>query len=228
MIFADIETQYAANGGLDDIVRMQERCLSECGGDGILSPGDLCVLVAFSIFIEADRPAVSSSPVRLGLATVLVLPGSSFYLVVLMQLRLLRISWFQRHSIPLTSSLDALATLALTLTKLSHFWLRWCIPYSTMAGWLTFDTTPELFDTQFFLEQLLRPRGFHGAELQRGQADSPIEGEIRLMSEASHHGNQIRAPPAPGNRSSITRLTWQLPSVKPWPSLLCSVRTLAV
>ena len=139
MIFADIETQYTANGGLDDIVKMQERCLSECGGDGVLSPGDLCVPVAFSIFIETDWPAASSSPVRLGLATALVLPGFSFYLVVPMQPRQPRISWFQRHSIPLTSSLDALPTLALTLTKLSLFWLRGCIRYSVMAGRLTRD-----------------------------------------------------------------------------------------
>lgn len=40
-----------------------------------------------------------------------------------------------------------------------------------------------MFDTQFFLEELLRPRGFHGTELQRGQADSPIEGEMRIMSD---------------------------------------------
>ena len=44
MTYSEIETLYPANGGLDDIVKMQERCLSECGGDGILSPGDLCVL----------------------------------------------------------------------------------------------------------------------------------------------------------------------------------------
>lgn len=48
MTFSDIETQYPANGGLDDIVMMQERCLSECGGDGIVSPGDLYVWVVSS------------------------------------------------------------------------------------------------------------------------------------------------------------------------------------
>jgi hypothetical protein len=139
MIFADIETQYEANGGLDDIVKMQERCLSECGGGGVLSPGDLCVPVAFSIFIEADWSVASSSLVRLGLPTVLVLRGFSFYLVVPMQPCQPRISWFQHHSIPLTLSLDALATLALALTKLSLFWLRGCIRYPVMAGRLTRD-----------------------------------------------------------------------------------------
>jgi hypothetical protein len=47
-----------------------------------------------------------------------------------------------------------------------------------------FDSTPNIFDTQFYLEELLRARGFHGtAPLQRGQADSPIEGEMRIMSD---------------------------------------------
>ena len=56
MIFADIETQFPANGGLDDIVKMQERCLSECGGHGVLSPGDLCVPAALSLLMGADCP----------------------------------------------------------------------------------------------------------------------------------------------------------------------------
>ena len=127
MTFSDIETQYPANGGLDDIVKMQERCLSECGGAGIVSPGDLCVLVASSTIIEADRSSASSSPARLGLATALVLRGSGFYLAVPMQQRQLGITWFLRRSTRLTSSLHALPTLALTLTKSSRFWHRGCI-----------------------------------------------------------------------------------------------------
>ena len=53
---------------------------------------------------------------------------------------------------------------------------------SSIAG-APFDTTPDMFDTQFYLEELLRSRGFHGDALQRGQADSPIEGEMRIMSD---------------------------------------------
>jgi hypothetical protein len=117
MTFSDIETQYPANGGLDDIVKMQERCLSECGGDGIVSPGDLYVLVVSSTVMKADRTSASSSPVRLGLETVLVLPGFGFYLAVPMQPRQLQKTWFLRRSTPLTSSLHALPTLVLTLTK---------------------------------------------------------------------------------------------------------------
>jgi hypothetical protein len=41
MVFKDIETQYPANGGIDDIVNAQAQFLSQFGG--ILSPGDLWV-----------------------------------------------------------------------------------------------------------------------------------------------------------------------------------------
>jgi hypothetical protein len=42
IIFEDIETQYPANGGVDDIVKAQAQFLSQFGG--VISPGDLCVL----------------------------------------------------------------------------------------------------------------------------------------------------------------------------------------
>lgn len=41
MVFGDIETQYPANGGIDDIVEAQAQFLSQFGGT--ISPGDLCV-----------------------------------------------------------------------------------------------------------------------------------------------------------------------------------------
>jgi hypothetical protein len=41
MIFRDIETQYPANGGINNIVNAQEQFLSQFGG--VISPGDLCV-----------------------------------------------------------------------------------------------------------------------------------------------------------------------------------------
>ena len=41
MVFRDIETQYPANGGIDDIVKAQAQFLSQFGD--VISPGDLCV-----------------------------------------------------------------------------------------------------------------------------------------------------------------------------------------
>ena len=42
MTFGDIELQYPANGGVDDIVMAQAQVLSPFGG--VISPGDLCFL----------------------------------------------------------------------------------------------------------------------------------------------------------------------------------------
>ena len=58
MTFSDIETQYPANGGLDDIVKMQERCLSECGGNGVVSPGDLYVWVVSSTIRKLTKLSI--------------------------------------------------------------------------------------------------------------------------------------------------------------------------
>jgi hypothetical protein len=41
MAFGDIEMQYPANGGIDDIVNAQAQFLSQFGG--VISPGDLYV-----------------------------------------------------------------------------------------------------------------------------------------------------------------------------------------
>lgn len=96
-------------------------------------------MASSSPFIEVDRTSASSSPVRLGLATALVLHGFGFYLAVPMQPRQLRMAWFLRRSTRLTSFLHALLTLASTLTKLSHFWHRRCILCPIMVEWLTRD-----------------------------------------------------------------------------------------
>lgn len=54
MIFEDIETQYPANGGVDDIVKAQAQFLSQFGG--VISPGDLCVLLFYNIHSPASTP----------------------------------------------------------------------------------------------------------------------------------------------------------------------------
>ena len=47
MIFRDIESQYPANARLDDLVKAQAQLLSQFGG--VISPGDLCVLLTTQI-----------------------------------------------------------------------------------------------------------------------------------------------------------------------------------
>ena len=46
-----------------------------------------------------------------------------------------------------------------------------------------FDSTPETFDTQFFIETQLRGVGFPGVGGEQGEVTSPIAGEMRLQSD---------------------------------------------
>ena len=96
MAFGDIELQYPANGGIDDIVNAQAQFLSQFGG--VISPGDLYVSSTITPRMTDSFSTVSNSPVPLALVTVPVLPDYNFSSAVPMQLRLLQITLFPRHS----------------------------------------------------------------------------------------------------------------------------------
>ncbi|RDX40534.1 peroxidase MNP1 [Lentinus brumalis] len=46
-----------------------------------------------------------------------------------------------------------------------------------------FDSTPEIFDTQFFIETQLRGQTFPGVGGEQGEVTSPLRGEMRLQSD---------------------------------------------
>ena len=46
-----------------------------------------------------------------------------------------------------------------------------------------FDSTPNVFDTQFYLETLLKGTAFPGLGLHSGEVKSPYPGEMRLESD---------------------------------------------
>ena len=46
-----------------------------------------------------------------------------------------------------------------------------------------FDSTPEIFDTQFFIETQLRGQTFPGRSGLQGEVTSPLRGEMRLQSD---------------------------------------------
>nr|AZJ17945.1 manganese peroxidase [Irpex lacteus] len=47
-----------------------------------------------------------------------------------------------------------------------------------------FDSTPEVFDSQFFVETQLRGTGFPGTAGNQGEVESPLAGELRLQSDS--------------------------------------------
>ena len=47
-----------------------------------------------------------------------------------------------------------------------------------------FDSTPEEFDTQFFIETQLRGTLFPGTGGNQGEVESPLRGELRLQSDS--------------------------------------------
>jgi len=47
-----------------------------------------------------------------------------------------------------------------------------------------FDSTPGVFDTQFFIETQLRGTSFPGTGGNQGEVESPLKGEIRLQSDS--------------------------------------------
>ncbi|KAI1791272.1 manganase peroxidase [Ganoderma leucocontextum] len=47
-----------------------------------------------------------------------------------------------------------------------------------------FDSTPEVFDTQFFIETQLRGTLFPGTPGNQGEVESPLAGEMRLQSDS--------------------------------------------
>ena len=46
-----------------------------------------------------------------------------------------------------------------------------------------FDSTPGIFDTQFFIETQLKGTSFPGRDTGRGEVSSPLRGEMRLQSD---------------------------------------------
>ncbi|KAF8174493.1 manganese peroxidase 3 [Mycena galopus ATCC 62051] len=66
----------------------------------------------------------------------------------------------------------------------------------TISG-VPFDSTPSVFDTQFFVETQLRGTLFPGTAGNQGEVESPIAGELRLQSDFGLA------------RDSITACLWQ-------------------
>lgn len=169
MVFGDIETQYPANGGIDDIVNAQAQFLSQFGG--IISPGDFIQL--------AGAVGISNCPGAPRLQFLLGRPNAT--------------APAPDNTIPapfdstdtiLARFADAGFESDEVVALLASHSIAASKHIDPSAPGAPFDSTPGVFDTQFFVEVQLRGADVPGAITHKGEADPALEGEIRLQSDA--------------------------------------------
>ncbi|KAJ8473553.1 hypothetical protein ONZ45_g16254 [Pleurotus djamor] len=164
--FADIETKYHANGGIDEIVNAQIPFIAKHN----ISAGDFIQL--------AGAVGVSNCPGS---------PKMSFFL------------GRPEATAPAPDGLvpepfDSVDTILARmgdagLTPVEVVWLL--ASHSVAAADLVdptipgtpFDSTPALFDSQFFIETQLFGTAFPGTAGNEGEVQSPLGGEMRLQSD---------------------------------------------
>ncbi|PPQ65549.1 hypothetical protein CVT26_000506 [Gymnopilus dilepis] len=164
--FNSTETQYAANDGIDDVVARQFPVFLKSG----LSPGDFLHLAA--VLGVGNCPGSPVLPFSFGRPPPLApAPDGTVPL-------------------PTDSVTDILARMAdAGFSTPETIWLL--ASHSVAAAdkidptipRTPFDSTPGTFDTQFYLEVLLKGSLFPGNGSQSGEVLSPLAGEMRLQSD---------------------------------------------
>ncbi|CAL1707818.1 unnamed protein product [Somion occarium] len=167
-IFEDIETNFHANNGVDEIIDEQKEFVARSGmtvGDFIQFAGAIGV---------SNCPGAPRLPVFIGRpnatapAPDLTVP-EPFDSVDSILARFADAGNF--------SPAEVVALLAShTIAAADHV-------DPTIPG-TPFDSTPEIFDTQFFVETQLRGTLFPGTGGNQGEVESPLAGEIRLQSDS--------------------------------------------
>ncbi|EJD00160.1 fungal versatile peroxidase from pleurotus Eryngii [Fomitiporia mediterranea MF3/22] len=165
--FADTETKFHANGGIDDIVGTQAPFVQKHN----VTPGDFIQFAgavgvsncpgAPRIQFFAGRPApTAASPDQL-----IPEPFDSVDKIL------------ARFADAGFSTNEVVALLA------SHSIAAADHVDETIPG-SPFDSTPGVFDSQFFIETQLKGTLFPGTSGNQGEVESPLLGEIRLQSDA--------------------------------------------
>ncbi|KAJ7642057.1 putative versatile peroxidase [Roridomyces roridus] len=104
---------------------------------------------------------------------------------------------FQNIDVILARMADAGLSAAETVALLASHSIAGADDVDPTISGLPFDSTPSIFDTQFFVETQLRGTLFPGSSGNQGEVMSPIAGEIRLQSD------HLFA------RDSLTNCLWQ-------------------
>nr|BAE79812.1 manganese peroxidase 1 precursor [Spongipellis sp. FERM P-18171] len=166
-IFEDIETAFHANAGIDEIINEQKPFLARHNitvGDFIQFAGALGV---------SNCPGAPRLPVFIGRPNA-VAPAPDKTVP----------EPFDSVDTILARFADAgnFSTVEVVWLLISHTIAAADLVDPTIPG-TPFDSTPETFDTQFFVETQLKGTLFPGTAGNQGEVESPLQGEIRLQSD---------------------------------------------
>ncbi|KAI0072723.1 manganese peroxidase 1 precursor [Panus rudis PR-1116 ss-1] len=168
VIFSDIETAFHANNGIDEIVEAQKPFIAKHN----ITAGD---------FIQfAGAVGVSNCPGAPQLPFFLGRPAAT--------------APAPDKTVPEPfDSVDSILERFADAGGFQDFEVVWLLSSHTIAAadhvdptipGTPFDSTPGIFDTQFFLETQLRGTLFPGTGGNQGEVESPLKGEIRLQSDS--------------------------------------------
>ncbi|KAJ7182873.1 manganese peroxidase 3 [Mycena crocata] len=167
--FANVETAFSANNGIDDIVDAQTPFIN--AHNGSITAGDF-IQFAGAVGVS-NCPGAPRLEFLLGrpAATAASPPGlipEPFDTITQILERFADVDFSPEEVVALLASH--------TIAAADH--VDETIPGSP------FDSTPGVFDSQLFIEVQLRGTGFPGTGGNPGEDDSPLAGEIRLTSDA--------------------------------------------
>ncbi|KAK0205753.1 manganese peroxidase 1 precursor [Desarmillaria ectypa] len=166
--FSDVETVFHANNGIDGIVERQRPFISAHN----MTAGDFIQL--------AGAVGVSNCPGA---------PQLNFFLgrpeATAPSPDLLVPEPFDTVTSILARFSDAGFTPPEVVALLASHSVAGSDHIDTTIPGTPFDSTPSLFDTQFFVEVQLRGTAFPGTGGNQGEAESPLAGEIRIQSDAT-------------------------------------------
>ncbi|KAI0312758.1 manganese peroxidase 2 [Amylostereum chailletii] len=165
--FASTETLYHANGGIDEIVDKQAPYVAKYAGN--ITAGDLRFAGAVGV---SNCPGAPQLEFMLGRteATAAAIDGTvpePFDSVDSILARFADVGLSPAEVVALLASH--------TIAAADHV-------DPTLKA-VPFDSTPEIFDTQFFIETQLKGTLWPGTANNQGESESPLAGEIRLQSD---------------------------------------------
>ncbi|KAK0457279.1 manganese peroxidase 1 precursor [Desarmillaria tabescens] len=164
--FSDIETAFHANNGIDGIVEVQRPFISTHN----MTAGDFIQL--------AGAVGVSNCPGAPQLTFLLGRPEATAP-----SPDLLVPEPFDTVTSIIARFADAGFTSSEIIALLSSHSVAGADHVDPTIPGTPFDSTPSLFDTQFFVEVQLRGTAFPGTGGNQGEAESPLAGEIRIQSD---------------------------------------------